>query len=48
MALFIDLSKVFNTLNHAILAKKLDLYGIHGKSKNWIIDYISNRKMKLK
>ena len=33
IALFIDLSKAFNTLNHEILTKKQDQYGIHGKSK---------------
>ena len=27
---------------------KLDQYGICGKSKEWIIDYLSNRKMRCK
>ena len=48
IALFIDLSKAFDTLNHDILAKKLDSYGICGKSKDWIIDHLSNKKMRCK
>ena len=48
IALFIDLSKTFDSLNHDTLVKKLDGYGICGKSKDWIIDYFSNRKIRCK
>ena len=32
MEIFIDLKKAFNTVDHGVLLKKLDLYGIRGMS----------------
>ena len=41
---FIDLSKAFNTVDHQILIKKLQYYGIDGTALEWFNSYLSNRK----
>ena len=45
-ALFLDLSKAFDTLSHEVLLKKLERYGIHGVCNDWFGDYLSNRSLK--
>ena len=47
-AIFLDLSKAFNTLNHNILLKKLEKYGILGSSLQWYKSYLCNQKMRVK
>ena len=44
LATFIDFSKAFDTVNHQILLEKLNICGIKNKNKNWIQNYLSNRK----
>ena len=44
VAIFMDLSKAFDVLDHHILAKKLKHYGFKGKFLNLLIDFVSNRK----
>ena len=42
-AIFIDLSKAFDTLNHDLLTAKLEAYGFSKNSLNYIQSYLNNR-----
>ena len=42
-AMFIDLKKVLDTINHSILVKKLSHYGIRGIACKWIENDLHNR-----
>ena len=44
LGIFIDLSKAFDTVDHKILTKKLELYGIKDCNLRWFQSYLSNRK----
>ena len=48
LGIFIDLSKAFDTVDHNILLKKLDMYGIKGKNLKWFHSYLTNRKQFIK
>ena len=43
-AIFIDLQKAFDTVNHPILPPKLEHYGIRGTGLRWFPSYLSARK----
>ena len=41
---FIDLKKAFDTLDHNIIYKKLQLYSVQKRELSWFKSYLSNRK----
>ena len=43
LGVFIDLLKTFDTVDHSVLLKKLELYGITDRNYAWIRSYLSNR-----
>ena len=44
LAILCDLSKAFDVINHDILLKKLNNYGIRGLTNDWFRSYLSDRE----
>jgi len=47
-AIFIDLKKAFDTVEHEILIAKLRLYGVEGVEHDWFKAYLDARKQRCK
>ena len=41
---FVDFQKAFDTVNHKILIKKIEHYGIRGTLNKWFESYLKHRK----
>ena len=48
LAVFLDLSEAFDSLEHDVLLKKLHKYGIRGVTYKWFESYLNNRQMRIK
>ena len=48
LAIFLDLTRAFNTLDHDIMLTKLRNYGFRGVVNDWFRHYLNNRQQKVR
>ena len=47
-SIFIDLTKAFDTCNHYIIIKKLEILGVKNQELSWFKNYLNGRKQRVK
>ena len=43
-AVFLDIKRAFDTMNHEILLRKLELYGLNSEAVSWFRSFLHNRR----
>ena len=47
VAIFLDLSKAFNSISHNIFLKKIEMYGFSQEAKELLFSFLANRRQKV-